>query len=131
MITPTIWTLNVRGLDWLNAEANLWFGKMAAATGQDKADAKAYLDAVIAERNQRDAQYAGGFVSTALGGVTGVFETLGGSSGAGAAGLAGGVADMTTATLRTASAAAGVLGNTALIAAGAAALVAFLYLRGR
>lgn len=126
MIIPSVWTLNMRGLDWLNAEANTWFQKMATAKGQDKADAKAYLDAVIAERNQRNTQYAGGFFNTAAAGVTGFFETLGGSSGGGAAGLSGGIS---TTVGRSLSTGAAVLGNTALIAAALAAGVAFLYFR--
>lgn len=94
MQTPSTWTLNGRGLDWLNAEADRWFGIVAGATtAQDRADASAYLHVVIAERDQRLADYAGGFLSTVGGAMSAPFELFGGSAGPGASGLSGGVAD--------------------------------------
>lgn len=94
MNTPSIWILNVMGLDSLNAEANKWFGLLASATTpQDRADAKAYLSAVIAERDQRLAGYSEGLWGAAKAGLAAPFEALGGSHGAGASGLAAAAAD--------------------------------------
>lgn len=88
MITPSIATLNVRGLAWLEDEASRWFKIYGTATGVDKADAKQYLDAVLAEKDQRAKQYSGGLVSVIGAGISAPFEMLGGSGGAGAYGLA-------------------------------------------
>lgn len=92
METPSVFLLNLRGIDWLEEEAARWFTIYANATGQDKIDAKAYLDQVLAERDQRLKQYGGGVVGAAKAGATAIFETLGGSAGAGASGLSTSVA---------------------------------------
>lgn len=91
-MTPAIWSLNFRGLQWLEDELVTWNKKLALASGAAKPEIKAYIDAVTAERDQRKAQYTtiGG---TIWGGISAPFETLGGSSGKGAAGLSAGIAD--------------------------------------
>lgn len=92
METPSAFLLNIRGVEWLDAEANKWFAIYASAVGQDKADAKAYLDQVLAERGQRLKQYEGGILGAAKAGAGAIFEALGGSSGPGASGLSTSVA---------------------------------------
>lgn len=92
METPSVFLLNVRGIDWLEAEAARWFTIYSKAVGKDKADAKAYLDQVLAERDQRLKQYEGGVIGAAKAGAGALFETFGGSAGPGASGLSTSVA---------------------------------------
>ncbi len=92
MNTPSIFSLNVRDLQWLQAEEKAWMVKQAQAlTAQDKKDAQSYLDAVRAELAQRTEQM--GTLSGRIFWLTGgIAESLGGSGGAGAQGLSASVA---------------------------------------
>lgn len=92
IVVPSIPQLNLRGLQWLKDESAVWTAKVKTLSGQDRASAQVYLDAVNAELAQRESQYAGGLGSTIWGGITALFEAAGGSAGAGASGLGTSVA---------------------------------------
>lgn len=92
IVVPSIPQLNFQGLQWLKDESARWTAKVKTLSGQDRADAQFYLDAVNAELAQREAQYAGGWGSTIWGGITALFEAAGGSAGPGASGVATSVA---------------------------------------
>jgi hypothetical protein len=86
---PNTWTLNFRGLDFLNAELTAWENKAQNLFGADKTAALQYIEIVRAERDQRRGDYlanGGGLWAAAVAGFKAPFEALGGAGGPGAAG---------------------------------------------
>lgn len=91
METPIYAQLNTRNLQWLQDEAAKWFTIYGNASGQDKIDAKAYLDQVLAEQAQRAKQMLDPIEKWTWP-LSAPFEAVGGSAGAGASGLSTSIA---------------------------------------
>lgn len=96
MNTPFIFTLNVTSSANLLLIRDEWIKKVANASGQDKIDAKKYLDAVIAELGQRYRNAGDNIISKTFGGVG---DMIVGSAGLGAGSIGGGMIDATSNTL--------------------------------
>lgn len=86
METPAYAQLNGRNLQWLQDEAAKWFAIYGNASGQDRIDAKAYLDQVLAEQAQREKQMLNPIQKWTWP-LFAPFEAAGGSAGPGASGL--------------------------------------------